>query len=160
MLLGKWKMQMCRNQSTEMEVCKPGSEKKSWLTVFSTLLTQNCVLRPCSQRVTLTLRCKSWILEWRTAVSIAITINVTSSECGQIQTKTNGEWANHAGSMLLMFLWYWGRCECCDSFSLRIFANGSTTYKTTQEILVNSHCTLGLRRKQDYTHCVMLKRLC
>ena len=43
MLLGKWKTQMCRNQSAEMEVQKPGSDKKSWLSVFSALLTHNCV---------------------------------------------------------------------------------------------------------------------
>jgi len=28
---------------------------------------------------------------------------MTASECGQIQTKTNGEWANRACFMLLMF---------------------------------------------------------
>ena len=50
-------------------------------------------------RVTLSLQCKSQILESRTAVIIAITIQGTASECGQTQTKTKGEWDNHADSI-------------------------------------------------------------
>ena len=37
------------------------------------------------------------------AASVAITMHMTVIECSQTQTKTNGEWANHAGSMFLMF---------------------------------------------------------
>ena len=92
---------------------------------------------PCSQRVTLSLWYESRILGSRTVASVTITIHVTVSECGQTQTKTNSEWANHAGSMLLMFSWQWCRCKCCHSFSLRIFANGSTGFKTTPETLAN-----------------------
>ena len=61
------------------------------------------MLRPCSQKVTQSLQCESWMLGSRTAVSVAITNYACDS---QTQTKTNGEWANHAGSMLL---------ECLDS---------------------------------------------
>ena len=42
---GKWKLLNCRNRSTETEVQKPmcGSGKKSCLSVFSALLTYDCV---------------------------------------------------------------------------------------------------------------------
>ena len=33
--------------------------------------------------------------------------------------KSDGEWANHAGSMLQMFSWQRYRCECCHNFSIR-----------------------------------------
>ena len=56
----------------------------------------------------------------------------------QTQTKTNNEWANHAGSMLLMLSWQWCRCKCRHSSSPRIFANGSTSSKTTPETLANT----------------------
>ena len=63
-------------QVENAEVLKPkyGSEKKSRLSVSSALL---CVLRPCSQRVTLSLRCESQILGSRTAASVAITMPVS-----------------------------------------------------------------------------------
>ena len=35
-------------------------------------------------------------------MSVAITMHLTASKYGQTQTKTNGEWTNHASSMLLM----------------------------------------------------------
>ena len=38
-----------------------------------------------------------------TVASITITKHVTVSQCDQTQSKTNGEWANHAGSVFLMF---------------------------------------------------------
>ena len=56
------------------------------------------MLEPCSQKVTLSVQCESRILGSRTAVSISITNFACDS---QTQTMTNGEWANHAGSMLL-----------------------------------------------------------
>ena len=31
-----------------------------------------------------------------------------------------------------------------------------TSYETTPETLTNSHCSLGMRPQQDYTHPVML----
>ena len=95
-----------------------------------------------------------------TVVSIAITMHVTASQCDQTQSKTNSEWAIRAGSMFLMFSWQWYRCECCQISSQRIFTNGWTSYKTTPETLTNSHHSLGMRPRQDYTHSVMLKRLC
>jgi len=55
------------------------------------------------------------------------------------------------GSMLL---------ECLDSDAdasvVVVLSNGSTSYKTTPETLANTHCSLGMRPRQDYTHCVML----
>ena len=65
-------------------------QKKGHLSVFSAL-SRLCVLRPCSQRVTLSLQCESQILVSRTAVRVARRYHedVTASECGQTQTKTN-----------------------------------------------------------------------
>ena len=60
-----------------------------------------CMLRPCNQKVTLSLRCESRILGSRTAASVAITNCACDS---QTQTKTNGEWANHVDFTLLGFL--------------------------------------------------------
>ena len=71
------------------------------------------------------MRAGSWDLELQQA-SLSQIIHVTASECGQTQTKTNSEWVNHVGSMLLIFSWQWCRCKC---FSPRIFAIGSTSYK-------------------------------
>ena len=42
-------------------------------------------------------------------------MHVTVIECGQTQTKTNGEWANHARSMLLM--WHLYEFEASYTFS-------------------------------------------
>ena len=42
----------------------------------------------------------------KAAASIAVTIHVTASECCQTLTKTNHEWVNHVGSMLLIFSWH------------------------------------------------------
>ena len=92
----------------------------------------------------------------RAVASIAITKHVTASQCNQTQSKTNGELANHAGSMFLVFSWQWYRCECCHGSSPRILTNGWTNYKTTPETLANGHRSLGMRLRQDYTHCVML----
>ena len=47
-----------------------------------------------AKRVTRSLRCENRILGSRTSASVAITCD------SQTQTKTNGEWANHADSML------------------------------------------------------------
>ena len=58
----------------------------------------------------------------------------------------------HAGSMLL---------ECLDSdadVSVVIVLHQwlrSTSNKTTQETLANSHCGLGMRPRQDYTHIML-----
>lgn len=46
--------------------------------------------------VTLSLQCENQILGSSTATNVAITMLVTESECGQTQTKTYGEWTNHA----------------------------------------------------------------
>ena len=54
------------------------------------------------------------------------------------------------------FSWQWCRCKCCHSSLPRIFANGSTSYKTIPETLANSHRSLGMRPQQDYLHRVML----
>ena len=61
-----------------------------------------CVLKPCSQKVTQSVQCESRILGSRTTASITIACD------SQTHTKTNGEWASHAGSMLL---------ECFDSYA-------------------------------------------
>ena len=117
------------------------------------------MLRPCSQSVALSLRYESQILGYRTAASVTIMMHVTVSECGQIHTKTNGEWANHAGSyapdqadVLVTVM----QMECCHSSSPRIFIKGLTSYKTTPETLANNHHSLRLRPRQDFTHRVML----
>ena len=47
--------------------------------------------------------------------------DATVSVSGQTQLKTNSDWDNHAGSMLLMFSWQWYGCQCCHSSSPRIF---------------------------------------
>ena len=59
-----------------------------------------CVLRPCNQKVTLSLQCESWILHSWTAVCVAITNYACDSQT-QTNCKTNDEWANHVGSVLL-----------------------------------------------------------
>ena len=63
-----WK-QKYRNGSTEIEVR---------IGVQCLTDSQLCVLRPCSQRVTLSLQCEIWILGSRTAASVAITKHVTA----------------------------------------------------------------------------------
>ena len=63
------------------------NEKKSHLLVFSVLLTHECVSRPCSQKVTLSFRCESWILGSRIAASVATTNYACDS---RTQTKING----------------------------------------------------------------------
>ena len=61
--MGKWKMLKCGNRSTETEVRKYGSEKKSRLSVA--WLTNV----PCRQRVTVSKRCESQVLIHRTPAS-------------------------------------------------------------------------------------------
>ena len=139
----------CGNQSMEVR-------RKAAYRCLVPYWMQLCVLRPCSQKMTLSLQCESQILGSKTAANVAITMLVTESECGQTQTKTYGEWANHVGSMLLILLWQWCRCKCCHSSSPRIFTNGSTSYEMTPETLANSHHSLGMRPRKDYTDSVML----
>lgn len=67
-------------------------------------------LRPCGPRVTLSLQCENWICGSRTAVRIAITMHMTASEYGQIQTASGP--TNDAGSMLRKFSWQWCRRNC------------------------------------------------
>ena len=55
------------------------------------------------RKVTLTLPCESRILGSRAAVSVTIMKHVPASQCSLTQTKTNSDWANHSGSMLLIF---------------------------------------------------------
>ena len=69
-----------------------------------------------------------------------------------VTAKTNGEWANHAGSMLLDSL----DSDANSSLVIQFFTIGSTSYKTTPETLAYRHCSLGMRQEEDYTHCVML----
>ena len=59
--------------------------------------------RPCSQKVTLSMRCESWIFSSWTAVCVALTDYACDSQT-QTNCKTNDEWANHAGSHLLDLL--------------------------------------------------------
>ena len=73
---------------------------------------------------------------------------------GQTQTEINGEWANHAGSMLLMFLWRWYRCLCCHSSSPRIFANGSK-WLQLQNYSRDINRSLGTRPSQYTAHTVL-----
>ena len=84
----KWKYE---SQSTEVR-------RK----VFSALLTCECmyVLRPCRQKVTLSLQCERWILGSRTAASVAIT-NCACQCDSQTQAKTSDDWAIHVGTMFL-----------------------------------------------------------
>ena len=99
--LGRWKMLKCGNWGSETEVLKAkyGSEKKSCLLVFSPFLIHGCV---CGG-----LLAKWWPYPynvgarfWDLGASVAITMHMTTSECGQTKTKTNGEWTNHAGQGL------------------------------------------------------------
>ena len=79
-------MLKCRNQTTEVR------KKTAYQCFLSALLTKY-VLRPCSQRLTVSKQCESQILPL-----IAITMLVTASECGQTQPKTiNSEWDRQAG---------------------------------------------------------------
>ena len=59
---GKWKMLKCGNQSTEKEVRKPkyGSEKKSFLSVFSALLSHEYVCWGLVAKSTCDVRAGSW----------------------------------------------------------------------------------------------------
>ena len=145
-LLGKWKILKYGKSVTEIWKPKYGNqstetkyEEKPPISVQCLIDSWLCVLRPCSQRVTLPLQCESWILGSRTAVSVTVMMHVTA---WPVSTKTNGEWGNHAGSMVLMFSWQWYRCKCCHNFSPR--TSGSTSYKTTPKTEI------------DYTHGVML----
>ena len=65
--LGKWKALKCGNRSTEVRR----------IAIYQCLVpnidSRICVLRLCRQKVTLSLRCKSWISGSRTAASVAIT---------------------------------------------------------------------------------------
>ena len=119
-----------------------GSVKKICLSVFSALLTYDCVCwEPRSQRVTLSLWCESRILGSRTAVSVTIdiTLYMTASECGLIQTKTNGEWTNHSGSLLLMFSWQWCRREYCHNILLTVFwLNPVQNYSRDQDKITHT----------------------
>ena len=94
--------------STEIEVQKPkyGSEKNSRLSVFSALLTHECVLRPCRQKGAQSLQCESRIFSSRTAANITIT---NCAMCmWQPDPNQASAWANHVDSMLL---------ECLDSYA-------------------------------------------
>ena len=42
------------------------------------------------------------------------------------------------------------------AYSLLVKVAESASYKTTPETLANSHCSLGMRPRQDYTHRGML----
>ena len=64
-------------------------------------LVQLCVLKPCSQKITQSLWYESRILASMTAVRVAIMKHVTASECGQTNTKNNGEWDNYAPDVLV-----------------------------------------------------------
>ena len=140
----------------ETEVWKPKyrSEKKSHLLVFSTLLSHNCVcwglvakgwLYPCD------VRAGSWDLGLSLSWCKWLPVSVARPKL-----RLTVEWANHAGSMLLMLMWQWCRCEHCHSFSPRIFSKGSTNHRTTPETLPNSHHSLEMRPRQDYTHRIMI----
>ena len=99
-----------------------------------------CVLRPCSQKVTLLLQCESRILGCKTAASV--TIDITMPCDSWTQTKpTNIEWANDVGFLAVMQ----------HSSSPRILDNGSNSYVITPETLAKSHHSLGMRPWQDYT---------
>ena len=94
-------------------------------------LTTVCV-EALSQRVTLSLRCESQILGSRTVASIATTMHMTSSECGQTQTKTNGEWTNqwcrlYAPNVLVTVM----QMQVLSISHRESSPNGSTNYTTT-----------------------------
>ena len=81
--------------------------------------------------------------------------HVTASECGQTQTKTIKWWVGQScrlytpGVLVTVMKMH--------SFSSRIFAKfGSRSYKTTPETLADSHCSLGMRPRQDHTLRVVL----
>ena len=121
----KWKY---GNGSMETEVWKPKYGNRSMETACGCLVPYWLTNLPCMlPKGDSSLWCESRILSSRIAASIAIT-NCTCDS--QTQTKTNGEWANHTGSMLL---------DC------------STSNKTTPETLAYIHCSLGMRPSQDYT---------
>ena len=125
------------------------------LVPYCNIDTRLYLLRPCSQRVTLSLWCESQILGSRTAAGVAVMMHV-SAECGQ--TKTIGEWANHVGSMLLIFSWQWCRCDYCHRSLSRIFTkfwlNEFQNYSRDRG--KNSHHSFRMTPRQDLTHRVML----
>ena len=52
-------------------------------------------------------------------------------------------------------------CDCCHSSLLRIFTSRSTSYRTTSEILVNSHCSLWHNETKTRAHWVChAKEMC
>ena len=55
---------------------------------FSAILTHDCDVKARS----------------KTAAAVAIMMHVTAVRVARSKTKTNGEWDNHADSMLLLFL--------------------------------------------------------
>ena len=122
-LLGKWKTLKCEygNGSTETEVrkLKYGSEKNSHLSVFSALLTHECVcwgfvdkrwLYPCN------VKARSSALGLRRALlSQMCNAGVCDS---QTQTKTNGECMSQPCGLYAPGLsWQWCRWNCCHSSS-------------------------------------------
>ena len=107
--------------------------------------------RPCSQKVTLSLWCESQIFSSWTAVYVAITNYACDSQT-QTNFKTNNEWANHAGSILLDYL----DSDVDVIVVIVFFANSYTSYETTSEAPAKSHRSLWKRPPQDDTHRVML----
>ena len=104
-------------------------------------LTTVCV-EALSQRVTLSLRCESQILGSRTVASIATTMHMTSSECGQTQTKTNGEWTNQ-----------WCRLYALDADASVVIIshresspNGSTNYTAAPKTKTRLHTPCHAKR--------------
>jgi len=134
----------CWSAKTGVRKQKYGIEKKKLPISAQCLIDSRiCVLRPCSQRTLYTFHCESRILGSRNAAKVAIMMHLTASECGQTQTKANCEWANHVGSVVLMFLWQWCRYE---NFSQRIFTSGSTGYKPTPKTKTRLHSPCHAKR--------------
>ena len=91
---------------------------------------------------------RAWILGSSSAASVAI----TNCACySRRKSKTNGEWANHVGSMLLDSLD--SDADVSVVILLHQWLNQLQNYSR------DSHCSLRMRPQQDYTHYVILNTL-
>ena len=125
----------CWNAETEVRKLSTEARRKAayqCLVPYCNINPRLCLLRPCNWTDSI-LWCESQALGSRIVACVAVTICMSASECGQTQTKTNGEWAHYAA------LCSWCSADSdtdamyCHSSLPRIFANGSMNSKATPE---------------------------
>ena len=72
-----------------------------------------------------------------------------------IKKKDARSHTTHIGPIVHIYIYIY-ICVCvCVCVCVYVYIE-YTSYETTPETLTNSHCSLGMRPQQDYTHPVML----